>query len=165
MLSKCKTAAKLRKGIDIPIDEKMFCFTFIHYKIESISEAFGEVHGPCRIEFLNNRQHDFRNIDINKLHTKYLSVVIVRFKNKNRKFKNLLPDRNCHWLEMVFASYATQNKTLTLFNTKRYHCSFISCNSWWKFETIHMTRHRLGTSSTMLNITGFELSMPQGNVR
>ena len=40
---KYKTAAKLWKGIDIPIDEKTFCFTLIHEKIKNISEAFGEV--------------------------------------------------------------------------------------------------------------------------
>ena len=31
----------------------------IHEKIENISEAFGEVHASCRIEFLNNSQRAF----------------------------------------------------------------------------------------------------------
>ena len=31
----------------------------IHGKIENISEAFGEVHAQCRIEFLNNSQRAF----------------------------------------------------------------------------------------------------------
>ena len=31
----------------------------IHEKIENISEAFGEVHAPCRIVFLDNSQRAF----------------------------------------------------------------------------------------------------------
>ena len=57
MLLKNGTAAKLWKDIDILIDEKTFCFTLIHDKIENISETFGEVHIPCLITFLNNTQH------------------------------------------------------------------------------------------------------------
>ena len=53
------TAAKLWKDTDSPIDEKTFCFALIHRKIENISEAFGEVHAPYRIEFLNNSQRAF----------------------------------------------------------------------------------------------------------
>ena len=112
---------------------KRFCFTLIHYKIENVSEAFGEVHALCRIEFLNNSQHAFRSMNISKLHTKCLSVVIVRSKNE---IEYLLPDRSCLWLEILFALYATRNGTLTLFDTKRYHCSFINRNSWWIVETV-----------------------------
>ena len=64
----------------------------IPYKIENVSEAFGEVHAPCRIEFLNNSRHGFRSMDISKLHTKCLSVVMVRFKNE---IEYLLLDRSC----------------------------------------------------------------------
>ena len=31
----------------------------IHEKIKNISEAFREVHAPCRIEILNNSQRAF----------------------------------------------------------------------------------------------------------
>ena len=56
---KYKTSVKLWKDIDIPTDEKTLFFTLIHEKIENISEAFGENHAPCCVEFLNNSQRAF----------------------------------------------------------------------------------------------------------
>ena len=37
-----------------------FCFASIHYKIESVSEAFGEVHAPCRIKFFKQQSACFQ---------------------------------------------------------------------------------------------------------
>ena len=41
---------------------------------------------------------------------------MVRSKDK---IQYLLPNRNCLWLEMLFASYATQNGMWTITNIKR----------------------------------------------
>ena len=49
----------------------------------------------------------FVNMDTSKVRKKRLKVVVVRSKNK---IQYLLPDRNCVWLEILFALYATHTK-------------------------------------------------------
>ena len=85
------------------------------------------------LSFLSNSQHAFRSMDISKLHTKCLSVVILKSKNE---IEYLLLDRSCLWLEIIFASYATRNGTLTLLNIKRYHWNFIHRYSLWNVKVV-----------------------------
>ena len=72
---------------------KKICFTLIHYKIENVSEAFGEVHALCRIEFLNNKQ----SACFQKYGHKQITYEMFErgYSEIQNEIEYLLPDRSC----------------------------------------------------------------------